>query len=248
MEKKTYFGRGRVHLAPVAGDGALRRLGNCSELSIQIEEQVVTMPDYINPGGGTYDEIRRIQSVNIGMSLWELSKENLALALFGDASVAASAAVSGEAHTIYKGGLVKFTKIPDPDETVTVEVIGSPGGPLVENTHYERTPGGIFILADAASPAADAAEIEVDYTSLGTDVVQGLVNSGKEFRLVFEGLNEADSEKAVIVEIFRAKFGPASVPLIADEFSQLQFTGASLVDSSKVGAGISKYLTVQSAQ
>jgi hypothetical protein len=73
-----------------------------------------------------------------------------------------------------------------------------------------------------------------------------LTNSGDAYRLVFEGLNEARSDKPVIAELFRNKFDPTSgLGLISDDFGVLSLTGSVLKDPAKAGAGISKYMNIK---
>jgi hypothetical protein len=114
----------------------------------------------------------------------------------------------------------------------------------VLGTDYELSPAGIIIKAGGSIAAASA--VLVDYLSKAHNVLEMLTNSGDSYRLVFEGLNEARSDAAVIVELFRNKFDPTSgLGLISDDFATLSLTGSVLKDTSKTGAGISKYMNIK---
>jgi hypothetical protein len=76
--------------------------------------------------------------------------------------------------------------------------------------------------------------------------VQALVNSGKEYELVFDGLNEARSGKRTRVRAYRVKIGAlAALGLIGEEYAAMECTGKLLKDTSIVGAGISQYFKVE---
>ena len=111
---------------------------------------------------------------------------------------------------------------------------------------YEVRPAGIYILP--GSTIADGTSILIDYDYGAGDVIEAITNSGKEWEMVFEGLNEARSDKPVVVDIYRLKFSPAqSVDFIGDDYASLQLTGEALKDTSKTGAGISQYIKVRMA-
>jgi len=128
-----------------------------------------------------------------------------------------------------------------PDTALTITVTGPSATPTYTlGTDYIVARAGVIILAGGA--IANAASIECTYTKLGSDVVQGLTDSAKEFKLVFDGLNEAASGKAVTVTTHRIKFSPTQgLDLIGDDFAGLQLAGEVLKDSAITGAGISQY-------
>ena len=91
MANYAYMGKGIVKLAPESG-GAARDVGNVSALSFNINENIIKLPNYRTPGGGTYAQVNRIESVEFTATLHDLSPENLAMVLFGESSVAADVA------------------------------------------------------------------------------------------------------------------------------------------------------------
>lgn len=114
-------------------------------------------------------------------------------------------------------------------------------------TDYEVRGAGLYVLEgvvmDGGVPWA------VSYTKAATDVVQAITGSGKEFELVFDGLNEARSGKRARVTAFRVKPGALQqLGLIGEEYAGVEVTGEVLSDTSKTGAGISKYFKVEFEQ
>lgn len=85
MANYAYMGKGIVKLTPEGG-GAPRDIGNVSALSFTINENIIKLPNYRTPGGGTYASVNRIESVEFAATLHDLSPENLAMVLFGEAN------------------------------------------------------------------------------------------------------------------------------------------------------------------
>lgn len=242
MEQYAYYGAGKAYLREVGAAAGLRELGNCSALEFNVTPQQETLPDYTQPGGGTYAEIRRIESVETSITMHDLNPANVALALLGGSASVSGASVTDEAHTGYKD---TFIKLAHPGPYTDVVVTGSGGTPTyVANTDYEVRPGGIFILA--AGAITDATALLVDYTFLTYDKVEAITFASKEYEIVFDGLNEARSGKRVRVEAYKVRLSPTQTPasFISQAFAELQVTGTVLKDTSKTGAGISQYFKV----
>lgn len=306
MADYSYLGSGKISLRVVGAAAPLLFIGNCSALSFNVTENVKESKDYTQPGGGTYNEVRRISAVEIALTMNELSPENLARALYGSVDAISTSPISAEALGAgYKGGLLKFARAPNTtpapviqhaqfaaaaranttayalndyvlpatpngfvykataagtsggsiptypttlggtvvDGTVTWTNVGR--GTLTANTDYEVTAGGVRILTGAAVFVTDGEPIIAGYTPLAGNIVQALTSGGKEYEIVFEGLNEAASSKPVIVSVFRGKLGAASgIGLIGEDYATLEVTGKVLKDTTKSGVGVSQYFTV----
>jgi hypothetical protein len=301
----SYLGAGKISMRVVGSAAPLLEVGNCSALNFNITEDVKELKDFTQPGGGTYNEVRRIQSVEMSMTAHDFSPENLAKALYGTVDAVATTPVADEEiGDAYKGGLLPFAKIPNPATPPVVEAIngddavtredstaysqgvymvpatpngyyyecttagtsnGTPpalgtviGGTtsdgtvtwtcrgkvlLVVNEDYEVTAGGVRLLEGGAFTEGEP--MQASYTPYAGNVVQALTQSGQEYELVFEGLNEARSGKPVIVSVYRGKLGAASqLPFIGEDYGALEMTGKVLKDTSKVGAGVSQYFKV----
>ena len=118
---------------------------------------------------------------------------------------------------------------------------------IAEAGNYERKRSGLYILPNAPDLTAGA-DIAVDYTPLADNLIQALTASGLEFQLVFDGLNEAQSGKPVVITAHRVQFSPAkSLDLISDKFGALKIEGAVLADEAITGTGLSRYFTVRLA-
>lgn len=237
----SYIGSGRI-LARKRGDAApFREIGNCSALTLGVEQETKRLRDFRSPGGGTYNQVDRITGVTLAVTAHDLSPENLALSLYGTTEAVAAGTNTDEEQVAYKGGYVvledqagSITEVTDMAGTTT----------YVAGDDYIFQHGGLFIPADSAitTPTTPTTpNIKVTYASKKGDLIQALTNSAEELELVFLGLNEADSGSAVTVKVWRGKFGPTQgLPLIGDDYAALEMSGAVLADGSKTG-GTSQY-------
>jgi len=130
------------------------------------------------------------------------------------------------------------------DGTVTWTCAGKTT--VVSGTDYEVRGAGLYVFT-GATIAGEA--WTVGYTKAATDVVQALVDSGKEYEMMFDGLNEARSGKKTRVTAYRMKPGALQqLALIGEDYAGAEVSGEVLQDSSKVGAGVSKYFKVEIQQ
>ena len=64
--------------------------------------------------------------------------------------------------------------------------------------------------------------VSVSYTPLATNMVQALIESGKEFVLFMEGLNDAQDGKPFNIRVHQVKFSPVqNLDFILDDFAAI---------------------------
>jgi hypothetical protein len=236
-----YIGSGKVYMRKYGSTEPLEEIGNCSVLQPGVSENRIDQNDYTIAGGGTYASVSRIESVTFEATLHDLNPLNLARALFGTNTAVTGATVSNEQVVARRGGLARLAH-PSP---TTVSVTHTSGTPTyVAGTDYEVRPEGIYVLT--AGAITDAQTIRVSYTYAAYARVEGLVAGAADYEIVFAGLNEANSNKPVIVDMWKVQLSPAEqLALIGEEFAELTLTGRVLKDTTKTGAGISQYMRVQ---
>jgi hypothetical protein len=235
----SYVGAGQVYLKVVGASAGLLPIGNVSALGFAVAEDVKELKDHTQPGGGTYNEVRRIQSVEASMTLHDLSPENLCRALYGNSAAISAATVTDESHTAYAGALLKTAF---PASSITSVKEGATV--LTENTDYTVVPGGIIVIAGGA--LADGNTALITYVKAAASIIQALTEAGQEYEIVFAGLNEARSGKAVNVHAYRCKLGATkNLALIADDYAGLEVAGKLLKDTTKTGDNVSQYFKVE---
>lgn len=237
----SFIGVGQIYLA--SGSNALLSVGNCGELSFSFDEEKKVQKDYTNPGGGNANVLSKIDNFRGSLKLIDYTAANLALALRGAVTTVAAAAVTAEAHatTGVKGELIPFTHAYDPDIAPVVTLANATA--CVVGTDYDLTPNGIISLTGGN---INASGVLVAYTKAPAEVMQALTESGAEFKLFFDGMNEAQSGKAVAITCHRVKFSPAQgLNFLGGEFGEIPLEFEVLSDATISGAGISKYLKLQ---
>jgi len=243
MSTTSFIGKGTVYLQ--VGANPLVSVGNVNKLAISVSEDRQEQIDYESAGGGVADSVSRIKSMGLDMNAYSFSQENLQIALRGTSAAVTGGVVTDEAVTASKGGLNVLAKLPDASATLTVD--SSTGTAYTEGTDYIRTRSGFTI--PSTSTIADKASLLVSYTAVAGNALQGLTTGATNVRLVFEGLNEARSGKAVVLEFFKVQFSPtAGLDLISDKFADITLKGLVLKDETKSSAaGASAYFTMRMA-
>jgi len=242
--KRTYRPVARVgqFYAAVYGSTVLLPMGNVLEASTEQTESVEKQEDMTAIGGGTHAELRRITGVMFKAKLADLNVVNLARALRATVVPQDAGTVTDAPYTASLGSL-----IPLPHSGVTALVVKK-GANLVGATtvtaagNYELRPEGIWLLP--AAPGIVAADLLwVSYSHADQVVVEALTAATPELYIRFAGLNEVESGKPNVVDMWRVSQGVAKqLALITKGFSTLDIEGELLKDPTKTGAGVSAYM------
>ena len=97
---------------------------------------------------------------------------------------------------------------------------------------YQISGGGLLIPDSSGIPDADP--IKVSYAYGAQSLIEAITATGQEYTLAFDGLNEADSGKPCVVDLWRVRFTPTkSLDLIDDDFSKLELEGKLLKDDTR---------------
>lgn len=240
----SYLGSGMQYLEDLDDPKGLIFIGNCNSLDYEAATDEIEEPDFTTPGGGLDNSVQRIKSLSIKYNARHFKGANMARALYGSATDVAAGTVTGETHTAYKGALILLGN-PGATDVVVKDETGTTT--YVEGTDYTLDPAGFPLITEGGS-ITDASVIKVDYSYAKHVTIQALVTSGKRYRHVFVGLNEARSGKPVVIEVFIVKHSPSSLSFIGNEFKGMEFTAKVQKDQSKVGAGLSQYMTIKDVE
>jgi len=234
--EQSFIGKGKVYVGPVSA-GALtdakRDVGNVGELILSIESEEKSLMNYRTAGGGEANSIDRITGVNGTIKMYDWDIENLGMALFGSTSAVSAGAITNEEHVAYTGGLVRLSFAPD---TAVAPVVTNTAGTVTYTAtgatpDYVVTKAGIEVLASGS--ISDGVAIHVDYTKDAGNVANALTTQSTEYALTLVGLNEAQSGKAVIVDLYRVKFSPVeNLNFISDEYGELNLTFSVIQDTT----------------
>lgn len=229
-EDFSHLGVGQLYMRRRGSATPMRPVGNANELAFNIEQNTITQNEFRSPGGGARNEIRRITGVQASMTVFDLSPENIAIAVYGETAVeeATDATQREETVVAYQGGLIPLD-MTNP-QNVTVE--DQTGTPVYEaGTDYIVETGGVVI--PEGSTITDGTTIVIQYDHGKHYIVEAMLNSGHEFEASFRGYNEARS-KHFAVDIWRMRFPPTeSLGFVGEEFATLALSPTILSDTSQ---------------
>lgn len=220
------------------GATSLPPIGNVLEATIQYKEEVESQPDMTEAGGGKHGVKRRVNDITFSAKLADLSVTNLARAILGTAMPQDAGSVVDMSYTVQRGAL-----IPLPHVGVTDLVVEKGGTAIAAAGNYDLLPEGIRIRADAVA-LTDGDAITVSYDYADQVVIEALTAKAPELVIRFGGLNEADSGRPVIVDLWRVSLSVTKqlALLQSKGFAALEIEGDLLPDTTKMAAGISRYM------
>lgn len=252
-----YFsGQGIVLISERNVDGTpvgFRPVGNVSSLTVQNAiEEFEHKESYTGTRGEDLVLTTDI-GVDITAVLESFSKDNLALALYGSSTnVAADTAVAKNIPAATLGLIYPLDKVSVSNVVVKDGATGTITYVVDVNYELDAATGSIRIMTTAEQTAASAAnliadqdELDVTFDHAAQVNVDAQVVGRTDRILRFEGLNTADTNKAVVVEIYRFSTAPlAELALINDEIAQFELSGKCLSDDLRP-AGQSKFFKIQ---
>jgi hypothetical protein len=226
---ELYIGVGKVHVRPYGVPGALRFVDNAPEAKFTTQITDKPKKDYTRLGGGNLKKVSRIDAVKFALTLDSFSSSNLALALAASTAAVAAGTVNNEVIKGYKDSTVALAKIPAAITSVTNAAGTTTYAP---GTDYVMSTAGLYFPPGSA--ITDGADLQVDYTNVAGTVLEAAVKTATEVYMLIEGLNEATSGAAVVIEVWRLSVPPADEwSLIGDDFGQLKFAAEVLKDTTR---------------
>jgi hypothetical protein len=228
-----YKGSGIVYLNGIDA-------GTVDDVQMSGDEESATLR---NPrtGVGNIASESRLSGLTLSMTFYNFNSDNLAIGLRGTVASVAATPITDEVLAV-PASFTKDTLIPTEkiiDTAVAPVVTGTGGTPTrVLDTDYTVVSGGIIALAGGAMAAND----EVSYTPKAGDVLEAFVNSGQEYEVIVDGINNVENDKAYRLQYYKWKPSPASdVPVISDDdFASFTLTGELTADTTKA-SGKSQY-------
>lgn len=236
MVDRYYRGQGRVYFAEkdtATGNATgFRWLGNVPELRLSLNTERVEHKESYTGQSQTDKVIEVSQEGTWTMQLEDFSKENLALAMYGQAAAVAAKTVTAEPIVGY---IEKSTFLPDINITTFTSLTNTGGlTTYVAGTDYtiNLKSGRIDILAGGAITEGQA--LEANYGAGDFESVGAFTQANTEVWMLFEGLNTAETNNAVVVDAFKVRFNPfTDWDLIGDEFANLSLEGMLLYDPTQ---------------
>ncbi|MFW2374092.1 MAG: hypothetical protein ACN4GM_13290 [Gammaproteobacteria bacterium] len=239
--KEVYFGVGSAYIREVGAAAGLRSLGEVDQFDLAYNQTAIDLPNNQTLGGGILDTVYRIDSMEVAIKMRNFSSENFALSEFGGFSAVVGAAITDEVSPMHAGTFIP-TLYPGITLVSVNDAALSAGTILTEGTDYEVRSGGIYVLDTYTG--VEGADGYISYTHPSVDVIQALIDSGKEYEIFLDGMNEALSGDPFTHNLFKVKMSPAQTLSLlgGGAYGEMAVTGKVLSDSTKTGLGISKYM------
>lgn len=232
---------GQVYARPYGSTVAPTPIGNVLELDLEHDEDVQKQDDMTRMGGGVHAEVRRIKGITIKMKLADLNVVNLTRAVLGTAQAVTGGTVTDEALTVTLGGLLRLEHLAPTAVVVKKGADVASSTPVTMAGNFEVRPEGLYILPEAAD-LQEGDKLWADYAYGEYATIEALTTKAAELELTFGGLNEADSGKPTLVEVWRVSQSVTKkLALLGKDFGAIEVEGTVLQDPSKTGAGVSRY-------
>ena len=239
--EQSYLGVGKMWIEKIGSTTGLKDAGEVDEITVAHSSDKKTLPSHRKLGGGNRNSINRTTGVELAVKFRDFSPENMAIGLFGSTSSVVSGSILDESHVARHDALLKLD-YPGATNINVQDQSGGAGTTYTKGTDYTVESGGIVILSTGT--ITDGQTIYVDYNNPGIDIVQALVNSGDDYHIYFDGLNEAQGGDPFTGEFFRAKSALAeNLALISDDYGEMGLTFEVLQDESRP-TGKSQYYEI----
>lgn len=238
-----YFsGQGTVLIGPRNVDGspgALLSVGNVSALALSIATTVLEHKG--SQDGQRAIDLRLITETKatLSMTMEKFDNVNLATTLRGSSTKQTGGTVTAEPHIAHPGAVIPLGHI-----KVSAVVVKKAATTYVLGTDYLVNPdaGSIMCLASGTMVEGDA--ITVDYAFATQYLSDALTLGLTDLYMRFEGLNTADTNAPVVVEVFKFSVDPLKeLSLISDTVQQFVLSGDILSDPLRATG--SKYFNVR---
>lgn len=231
-----FSGQGKLYVGKRQSNGnagAFHFVGNVSDFKPALATTTIEHKEATSGQRLTDHRLVTEKNATVNAVLDDFMKDNLALALYSTPATVAGSTVTAE---VLPAGLVVGdfvrTKFPEISAVVVRDSAGTPAT-LVLNTNYSiesANHGTLKIL----NLGAFVQPFRVDYTYGGHDNIVMFNAAPPERWLRFEGINTADNNNPVLVELYRVLLDPlAELALIGNEYGAINLNGSVLYDETK---------------
>jgi hypothetical protein len=219
------------------------------DLKLAIEVETEEKKESTTGQRATVLRLEKEKKASFSMVVEDLNKDTLAMVMRGTAASVTAASVAAETIIAHLGFTIPLENPAASDVVVKgTDMTGSGGSDnsaityeVDKNYTVNAEAGSINILTAAEQTAAGAANaiaeddvLTVAYDFAAYDKIDALTAGSKYYALRFEGLNTADTNKTVIVEIFRISADPLKeLALINDESASMAIDGSILADLTR---------------
>ena len=206
-------------------------LGNAPKLAVSLKIDVEELKESTTGQRLPMARLEKAKSAEVSMSLHNFDKRTLQL-LLRSASVSAIAGSVTDELTptgLVAGDIVRLAH-PFVSAVVVTDSTGTPQ--TVDATHYQLDADGGVIRFTNVGTFVQPFKIDYSYAAAESTPMMTLAAQG--YTLLFTGVNTAEGNDPVVVELYNVVFDPASnIDLITDNVTPFELKGSMLIDSFK---------------
>jgi hypothetical protein len=210
----------------------VRSPGNVAELKLSLKTDV--LEHYESQTGQRTLDHRMVKqkSATVNLTIEEFTKDNLALALYGNHTLTSGSTVTDEPLTNpVTIGDRYFLAHPKVSALVVKDSAGTPAT-LVDGTNY--TVDLDFGALQFLNVAGFTQPFKASYAFGAITEIGIFTQPLPERFLRLEGLNTAQGNAKVLVELYRVAFDPLKeISFISDEYNKFEMEGSLLADATK---------------
>lgn len=232
-----YFsGQGKVYIGTrnAGNPENLLYVGNVPDFKFSLNTDLIEHLE--STTGQRLTDLRLTKSKKAGVSatLEDFNKNNLALVLFGSIDAVAGSTVTNEAlpNPVTLGALNLLAR----QNVSALTVVDSTGTPLTlpSGQYSVNAKHGSIIVNDKTTGGPYVEPFKANYTYGAADRIGMFTAANAEKWIRFEGVNTADNNREVVVDLYRVSLDPAKdLGLINDDIMKFDLSGSVLLDDTK---------------
>lgn len=233
---KYFSGQGKLFIGALDVNGnaaGLEWVGNVPSLTLTFETETLEHKESYSGNRLVDLRLSRENRSRVNATLEQISKENLARLMRGTATIRTGATITNELNGpgLVAGQFIN-TRFPDVTALTITDSAGVPTT-LVLNTNYRITNArqGTIELMNVTSFTQP---LKLNYTYAGHELVTMFTEGSNRYYCRFEGLNTADDNRPMVVELYEVQFDPArEIALITDDVAQFELVGSAIYSSAR---------------
>lgn len=215
---KVFWGRKDVATGkPVA----LYEVGVCEKLMTNATVEVKKQSEHETGKNATVARFETTTDVEVEMTIKEIRRKSLELFLHGTSRDVAAATITAEPLKAVLGAGVMLENMVDTFASLT-----NTGGatPYTEGTDFTRK-NNIIQFPATGSNITDGEDLEANYQSQA-ELIHTIFTAPNFYSYwVFDGLNRANDDAKVIIEMYKARFDPTAFEVINEDFANYELKG-----------------------
>lgn len=229
MTQRYVLGQGKVYIDTISAttglpEGNARFVGNVPNGGLVVNFTTQAIEHYESYTGQNLKDkvIERQKQAKATLTLENIVKENLMLAIYGSDASLASATVTSAPHVAHPG---KAFFLGRPNLTSFTSLTSTGGSPTtyVNGTDYtvDLKSGTVEIIEGGA--ISTQTNVLTTYVAGAIERVTAFSADNTEVWLRFNGLNNADENKPIVFDAFKVRLMPLkALDLISDQWTKLE--------------------------